>query len=85
MQRNFTPRSPIPKKKLMEALEKGLTLQEIGDKYGRSRSFISENCAMYGIDVSQIQGRQEKINERRKKKKIQSFVDVMYDKIKKEF
>lgn len=85
MQRNFTPRSPIPKKKLMEALEKGLTLQEIGDKYGRSRSFISENCAMYGIDVSQMKGRQEKMNERKKKKKIQSFVDVMYDKIKKEF
>lgn len=84
MARHFNPRSPIPKDRLLRELEKGKTLQEIGDQYGRSRSFISENCAMYNIDVSQIKGREEKKKERKKQKKIQSFVDVMYDKIKRE-
>lgn len=84
MARHFNPRSPIPKDRLLKELEAGKTLQEIGDKYGRSRSFISENCAMYDIDVSQINGREKKKKERKRKKKIQSFVDVMYDKIKKE-
>ena len=84
MARHFTPRSPLPKKRLLDELEKGLTLQEIGDKYGRSRSFISENCAMYGIDVSAIEGREEKIKERKYKKRTQNFINVMYDKIAKE-
>ena len=65
MARHFNPRSPLPKKRLLAELEKGLTLQEIGDKYGRSRSFISENCAMYDIDVSKIKDREQKIKERK--------------------
>ena len=32
-QRNFRPRSPIPKQKLLDDLIKGLTLEEIGIKY----------------------------------------------------
>lgn len=84
MARHFNPRSPLPKKRLLEELEKGLTLQEIGDKYGRSRSFISENCAMYNIDVSKIKDREDKIKERRYKKRTQNFINVMYDKIAKE-
>ncbi|MBR6515618.1 MAG: hypothetical protein IKT40_02050 [Bacilli bacterium] len=83
-QRNFNPRSPIPKKKLMENLEKGLTLQEIAIKYNRSRSFISECCAMYNINLDEIQGREEKKKKRKEKKKKQSFVDIMYEKIKRE-
>ena len=83
MARHFNPRSPIPKDRLMKELEEGKTLQEIGDKFGRSRSFISENCAMYDINVEEIEGREEKMKKRKKEKKVRSFVDVMYDKIKK--
>ena len=83
MARHFNPRSPIPKDRLMKELEEGKTLQEIGDKFGRSRSFISENCAMYEINVEEIEGREEKMKKRKKEKKVRSFVDVMYDKIKK--
>ena len=83
MARHFNPRSPIPKDRLMKELKEGKTLQEIGDKFGRSRSFISENCAMYNINVEEIEGREEKMKERKKEKKVQSFVDVMYEKIKK--
>ena len=81
-QRNFNPRSPIPKQKLMEDLEQGLTLQEIALKYNRSRSFISECCSLYNIDLNSIDGREEKKKKRKKVKKNKSFVDVMYDKIK---
>lgn len=83
-QRNFNPRSPIPKKKLMENLENGLTLQEIAIKYNRSRSFISECCTMYNINLDNIQGREEKKKKRKEEKKKQSFVDIMYNKIKRE-
>jgi len=83
MARHFNPRSPIPKDRLMKELKEGKTLQEIGDKFGRSRSFISENCAMYNINVEEIEGREEKMKKRKKEKKVQSFVDVMYEKIKK--
>ena len=83
MARHFNPRSPIPKDRLMKELEEGKTLQEIGDKFGRSRSFISENCAMYDINVEEIEGREEKMKKRKREKKVRSFVDVMYDKIKK--
>lgn len=84
MSRHFNPRSPIPKKRLLKELNEGLTLQEIGDKYGRSRSFISENCAIYNIDVSEIKDREEKVKKRRSKKRTQNFINVMYDKIVKE-
>lgn len=81
---NFKPRSPIPKDKLIQHLEDGLTLQEIGDMYNKARSTISETCALYGIEIDEIQGREEKIKERKQKKKNQNFINVMYDKIKKE-
>lgn len=82
-QRNFNPRSPIPKDRLMEDLEKGLTLQEIATKYNRSRSFISECCSLHQIDLENIEGREAKKKERKKKKEKQSFVDVMYKRIQK--
>jgi len=81
---NFRPRAPIPKDKLIQHLEDGLTLQEIGDLYNKARSTISETCALYGIEIESIQGRDEKIKQRKHKKKTQSFINVMYDKIKKE-
>ena len=84
MARHFNPRSPIPKDRLLKELKEGKTLQEIGDKYGRSRSFISENCAMYEINVENIEGREDLMKKRKKEKKTKSFVDVMFDKIKKE-
>lgn len=81
---NFRPRAPIPKDKLLQHLKDGLTLQEIGDMYNKARSTISETCTLYDIDVNEIEGREEKIQARRQKRKNQSFVTVMYDKIKKE-
>ena len=38
---------------------------------------------MYNINVEEIEGREEKMKKRKKEKKVQSFVDVMYEKIKK--
>ena len=81
---NFRPRAPIPKDKLIKHLEDGLTMQEIGDMYNKARSTISETCALYGIDPNEIEGREDKIQERRQKKKQQNFINVMYSKIKKE-
>ncbi len=81
-QRNFRPRSPIPKKKLINDLNDGLTLQEIGIKYNRSRSFISECCTMYEIDLDNMENREELKKQRKKEKKQRSFVDVMFEKIK---
>lgn len=83
-QRNFRPRSPIPKQALLNGLEQGLTLQEIALKYNRSRSFISECCTMYNINLDEIEGREKKKKQRRKNKRKKSFVDVMYDKIKRD-
>lgn len=68
-QRNFNPRSPIPKKRLVEDLKKGLTLQEIGIKYNKSRSFISECCTMYNINLDEIDGREDKKKQRKRNKK----------------
>ena len=59
-QRNFNPRSPIPKNRLMSDLEEGLTLQEIADKYNRSRSFISECCSLHQINLDEIKGREQR-------------------------
>lgn len=81
---NFRPRAPIPKDKLVKHLEDGLTMQEIGDMYNKARSTISETCALYGIDVDEIEGREDKIQQRRQAKKKQTFIDVMYNKIRKE-
>lgn len=81
---NFRPRAPIPKDKLIKHLEDGLTMQEIGDMYNKARSTISETCALYGIDVDEIEGREDKIQQRRQAKKKQTFIDVMYKKIRKE-
>ena len=81
---NFKPRAPIPKEKLLQHLEDGLTMQEIADLYHKARSTISETCALYGIDVNEIDGREEKIQQRRQERKNQSFIDVMYNKFKKE-
>jgi len=81
---NFKPKAPIPKQRLIKHLEDGLTLQEIGDMYNKARSTISETCALYGIDLDEIQGREKKIKQRQKKKRTQNFINVMYDKIKKE-
>lgn len=81
---NFRPRAPIPKEKLLKHLEDGLTLQEIGDMYHKARSTISETCALYGINVEEIQGREDKLKERKQKKKTQNFINVMYSKIQRE-
>lgn len=83
-QRHFRPRSPIPKDALLRDLENGLTLQEIGDKYDKARSTISEMCAMYNIDVENVQYRKQNMLKRKKSKVQKTFISVMYDKIKKE-
>jgi len=81
---SFRPRAPIPKDKLLKHLEDGLTLQEIGDLYNKARSTISETCALYGIDINEINGREENMKKRKNTMKTQTFIDVMYGKIKKE-
>ena len=81
---NFNPRMKIPKQRLLDDLEAGLTLEEIGEKYNRARSYISEQIKMYDIDLSQIKGRHYNMESRRKKNSKRSFVNVMYDKIKEE-
>lgn len=83
-QRHFRPRSPIPRDILLKDLENGLTLQEIGDKYDKARSTISEMCAMYNIDVENVQYRKQNMLKRKKSKVQKTFISVMYDKIKKE-
>lgn len=81
---NFRPRAPIPKDKLLKHLEDGLTLQEIGDLYNKARSTISETCALYGIDINEIGGREENMKKRKNDMKTKTFIDIMYQKIKKE-
>lgn len=82
--RNFNPRTKIPKQKLLDDLESGLTLEEIGEKYNKARSYISEQIKMYNIDLSKIEGRHYNMQNRRKKNNNRSFIDVMYNKIKEE-
>ena len=83
MARRFKPRNPIPKKKLIKDLEEGLTLDEIGQKYNKSRSFISESLSMHNIKIDDISGRKQAMKERKRKLENRSFVDVLYDRIKK--
>ena len=80
-QRNFKPRKLIPKKQLLSLLEEGYTLDDIGEKYHKSRSYISECCTIHGIKVSEIDGRREKMRQRYKEKKNRPFIDVLYEKI----
>lgn len=82
--RNFNPRTKIPKQRLLKDLEAGLTLEEIGEKYNKARSYISEHIKMYDIDLSKIDGRHYNMENRRKKNQSKSFIDVMYNKIKEE-
>lgn len=82
MVRKFKPRNPIPKKKLIEDLKMGLTLEEIGQKYNKSRSFISESLTMHGIKAEEIEGRKKAMQERKRMLENRPFIDVLYDKIK---
>ena len=84
MTRKFNPRKIIPENQLMTLLKDGWTLAEIGDKYNVSRSYISELCNLFDIKVEQIEGRKYAMRKRKEKLKNRSFIDVMYDKIKKE-
>lgn len=84
MARKFNPRKIIPEAKLMELLKEGWTLEEIGDKYNVSRSYISELCSLFEIKTEEIEGRKYAMRKRREMLKNRSFIDVMYDKIKKE-
>lgn len=84
MSRKFNPRKIIPETKLMELLKEGWTLEEIGDKYNVSRSYISELCSLFEIKTEEIEGRKYAMRKRREELKHRSFIDVMYDKIRKE-
>lgn len=81
--RPFRPRKIIPKDVLMDYLKQGYTLEEIGKEIGKSRSYISELLALHGIKTEDIEGRKYAMKQRRKMLESRSFVDVMYDKIKK--
>lgn len=82
--RNFNPRKIIPKNKLIDYLEKGYTLEEIGKEIGKSRSYISELMALHGIKGEEIEGRKYAMKQRRKMLESRPFIDVMYDKIQEE-
>lgn len=83
-QRNFNPRKIIPKDRLLKHLQDGLTMQEIGDKYNVGRSYISELCSLHGIDADNIDGRKDKMRMRKNAKERKSFVDILYERAKKE-
>ena len=82
--RPFRPRKIIPKQVLIDYLEKGYTLEEIGQEIGKSRSYISELLNLHGIKADDIEGRKYAMKQRRKMLESRSFVDVLYDKIKNE-
>lgn len=82
--RPFKPRKILPKKKLIDYLEKGYTLEEIGAEIGYSRSYISEMLALHDIKTKDIEGRQYAMKQRRKMLESRPFIDVLYDKIKNE-
>lgn len=84
MVRKFKPRTMIPKQKLIDLLEQGYTLDEIGEKFNKSRSVISETLKFHGIKANEIEGRKYAMKQRRKVLESRSFVDVLYDKIKRE-
>ena len=82
--RPFRPKKIIPKAELIEYLKEGYTLEEIGTKIGKSRSYISELLVLHGIKAEEIEGRKYAMKQRRKMLENRSFVDVMYDRIKEE-
>lgn len=84
MARKFKPRTIIPKQKLMDLLEDGYTLDEIGEKFHKSRSYISETLKFHGIKAEEIEGRKYAMRQRRKMLESRSFIDVLYDKIRKD-
>lgn len=84
MARKFKPRMLIPKDKLMEYLEQGYTLEEIGNQYGKSRSYISEILTFHNIKAEEIPGRKYAMKQRRKSLESRDFVTVMYEQINKQ-
>lgn len=82
--RPFKPRKILSKQKLIDYLEKGYTLEEIGNEIGYSRSYISEMLALHDIKTADIEGRQYAMKQRRKMLESRPFIDVLYDKIKNE-
>lgn len=84
MVRRFKPRKIIPKEKLIEYLEQGYTLEEIGHQYGKSRSYISELLNFHDIKAEDIPGRKNAMRQRRKMLESRDFVTVMYEYINKQ-
>lgn len=82
--RPFKPRKIIPKQRLINYLEEGYTLEEIGAEIGKSRSYISELLVLHNIKADDIEGRKYAMKQRRKMLESRPFVDVMYDRIKNE-
>lgn len=84
MVRKFKPRKIIPKQKLIEYLEQGYTLEEIGHQYGKSRSYISELLNFHEIKAEDIPGRKYAMKQRRRMLESRDFVTVMYEQINKQ-
>ena len=82
--RPFKPRKILPKQKLIDYLEKGYTLEEIGNEIGYSRSYISEMLNLHNIQAKDIEGRQYAMKQRRKMLESRPFIDVLYDRIRNE-
>lgn len=82
--RVFKPKKLIPYDELIKYLKEGYTLEEIGKKIGKSRSYISEMLKEYDIKAEEIEGRKYAMKQRRKMLESRPFIDVMYDKIQEE-
>lgn len=82
--RPFKPRKIIPKQRLIDYLEKGYTLEEIGQEIGYSRSYVSELLALHDLKTNDIEGRAYAMKQRRKMLESRPFIDVLYDRIKNE-
>lgn len=52
--RKFKPRKKIPKDRLINEIKKGKSLDKIGQEFNVARSYISEMCKMYDIDVQAL-------------------------------
>ena len=52
--RKFKPRKKIPKQRLIDEIKKGKSLDKIGQEFNVARSYISEMCKMYDIDIQEL-------------------------------
>lgn len=80
--RKFRPRKKIPRDRLEQFLNDGLTLQEIAREFGVATSYISEYMKMLGINKEDFQDRQENKALRKKEGHKLSFMEEFWELIR---